>query len=68
MDKFHVRGANSIIALRYCHLNGRLEDYWEGRRAAGLGMRCDVRFACARMASRRLMRDCGVGAPEPNGI
>jgi hypothetical protein len=29
-----VRGANSIIALRCCHLNGRLEDYWEGRRAA----------------------------------
>jgi hypothetical protein len=29
-----VRGANSIIALRCCHLNGRFEDYWEGRRAA----------------------------------
>jgi hypothetical protein len=29
-----VRGANSIIALRCCHLNGRLEDYWERRRAA----------------------------------
>jgi len=29
-----VRGANSIIALRGCHLNGRFEDYWEGRRAA----------------------------------
>jgi len=23
-----VRGANAIIALRCCHLNGRLEDYW----------------------------------------
>ena len=29
-----VRGANSIIALRCCHLNGRFENYWEGRRAA----------------------------------
>jgi hypothetical protein len=29
-----VRGANSIIALRCCHLNGRFEDYWEVRRAA----------------------------------
>ena len=29
-----VRGANAIIALRCCHLNGRIETYWEGRRAA----------------------------------
>jgi len=29
-----VRGANSIIALRCCHLNGRFQDYWEHRRAA----------------------------------
>jgi hypothetical protein len=29
-----VRGANDIIALRCCHLNGRFEDYWEARRAA----------------------------------
>jgi Uncharacterised protein family (UPF0236) len=29
-----VRGANAILALRCLHLNGRLEDYWEGRRAA----------------------------------
>jgi hypothetical protein len=29
-----VRGANSIIALRCCHLNGRFEDYWEARRTA----------------------------------
>jgi hypothetical protein len=29
-----VRGANAIIALRCFHLNGRFEDYWEGRRAA----------------------------------
>jgi hypothetical protein len=29
-----VRGANQIIALRFCHLNGRFEDYWESRRAA----------------------------------
>jgi hypothetical protein len=29
-----VRGANAILALRCCHLNRRLEDYWEGRRAA----------------------------------
>jgi hypothetical protein len=27
-----VRGANAIIALRCCHLNGRFEDYWEARR------------------------------------
>ncbi|MGH9658180.1 MAG: hypothetical protein ACRD96_06525 [Bryobacteraceae bacterium] len=29
-----VRGANSILALRCSHLNGRFEDYWEGRRVA----------------------------------
>lgn len=29
-----VRGANSIIALRCCHLNGRFENYWESRLAA----------------------------------
>jgi len=29
-----LRGANSIIALRCCHLNGRFEGYWESRRAA----------------------------------
>jgi len=26
-----VRGANAILALRCCQLNGRFEDYWEGR-------------------------------------
>jgi hypothetical protein len=29
-----VRGANAIIALRCCHLNGRFEDDWESRRVA----------------------------------
>ena len=29
-----VRGVNAILALRYCYLNGRFEDYWEARRAA----------------------------------
>lgn len=29
-----VSGANSILALRCCHLNGRFQDYWEARRAA----------------------------------
>jgi len=29
-----VRGANAILALRCCHLNGRFEDYWEQHRAA----------------------------------
>jgi hypothetical protein len=29
-----VRGANAIIALRCCHLNGNFENYWESRRAA----------------------------------
>jgi hypothetical protein len=29
-----VRGANAIIALRCCRLNGRFEDYWEKDRAA----------------------------------
>jgi Uncharacterised protein family (UPF0236) len=29
-----VRGANAIIALRCCQLNGSFEDYWESRRAA----------------------------------
>jgi hypothetical protein len=27
-----VRGANAILALRCCHINGRFEDYWEARR------------------------------------
>ena len=29
-----VQGANSILALRCSHLNGRFQDYWENRRAA----------------------------------
>lgn len=29
-----VNGANSILALRCSHLNGRFEDYWESPRAA----------------------------------
>jgi hypothetical protein len=29
-----VRGANAIIDLRCCRLNGRFEDYWEEARAA----------------------------------
>jgi hypothetical protein len=29
-----VRGADAIMALRCTYLNGRFEDYWEGRRAA----------------------------------
>jgi hypothetical protein len=29
-----VAGANSILALRCSHLNGRFEDYWEARRPA----------------------------------
>jgi hypothetical protein len=29
-----VRGANAILALRCCHLNGEFENYWELRRAA----------------------------------
>jgi hypothetical protein len=29
-----LRGANAIVALRCCHLNGQFENYWEGRRAA----------------------------------
>ena len=29
-----VSGANAIIALRCCVLNGELEDYWESRHAA----------------------------------
>ena len=29
-----VRGANAILALRCCHLNGRFETYWEARGAA----------------------------------
>jgi hypothetical protein len=31
---WRVRGANTILALRCSYLNGRFEDYWEGRRAA----------------------------------
>jgi len=29
-----VRGANAILALRCCQLNGRFEDYWETRQTA----------------------------------
>lgn len=29
-----VRGANAILALRFCYLNGQFEDYWETRRSA----------------------------------
>ena len=29
-----LRGANAIIALRCCRINGRFEDYWERDRAA----------------------------------
>jgi hypothetical protein len=29
-----LRGANSILALRCAHLNGRFEDYWANRSAA----------------------------------
>lgn len=29
-----VRGANAVIALRCCRINGRFEDYWEQDRAA----------------------------------
>ena len=29
-----VAGANAVLALRCCHLNGRFEDYWADRRAA----------------------------------
>ncbi len=29
-----VQGANAIVALRCSYLNGRFEDYWEGRRSA----------------------------------
>ena len=28
-----ARGANAIIALRCCHFSGKLEDYWDARRA-----------------------------------
>ena len=28
------RGANAILALRCCYLNGRFEDYWAARPAA----------------------------------
>lgn len=28
-----VRGANDILALRCCQMNGKFEDYWEARRA-----------------------------------
>jgi hypothetical protein len=29
-----VRGANAVLALRCCQLNGRFEDYWDARQAA----------------------------------
>lgn len=33
-EQMNLLGANAILALRCCHLNGRFEDYWAGRRAA----------------------------------
>jgi hypothetical protein len=35
-----VRGANAIVALRCCHLNGHFEDYWENRRAPLIPLLC----------------------------
>jgi hypothetical protein len=29
-----VRGADAIVTLRCCQINGQFEDYWEARRAA----------------------------------
>lgn len=29
-----VRGANAILALRCCRLNGNFEDYWQNRARA----------------------------------
>jgi len=26
-----VRGANAVVAVRCCRLNGQFEDYWEAR-------------------------------------
>ena len=31
--KWTLRGANSIIALRCCHISGRMEDFYEQRAA-----------------------------------
>jgi hypothetical protein len=41
-----VRGANSIIALRCCQLNGRLETYWR----AGSMIFTFMSRACASQA------------------
>lgn len=29
--EWSVRGANAIISLRWMHLSGRVEDFWESR-------------------------------------
>jgi hypothetical protein len=33
-----VRGANAILALRCSYLNGRFEDYWDGRPGSSCGL------------------------------
>ena len=44
-----VRGANAILALRCCYLNGRFEDYWE---------------AAGRLDATSMSRTLGIGALE----
>ncbi len=56
-----VRGAHSIIALRGCRLNGRLEDHWEGRRAAQLQLLCRAPIADLRGENRPYA--CRLGHP-----
>ncbi len=59
-----VRGDNAILALRCCRLNGRLEDYWEARRAAWSRLLCRTPPGFRSLASPRR---CPAGAPEPGG-
>jgi hypothetical protein len=52
-----VRGANAILALRCCHLNGEFENYWE-LRPGGLSSTCKSRtrlkYGLKRMTRARI--------------
>ena len=60
-----VRGANAIIALRCCHLNGRFEDYWEARRP--LDFHFYVAHPRRNICWRRLRPSFAIRATPPSG-
>jgi hypothetical protein len=46
-----VRGANAILTLRCCHLNGRFEDYWASRSMARCSLLCRAPWVVGRPAA-----------------